>query len=447
MKNRRISLQDITLRGILREIKSFLPVIVLLSCATLMLMTGLGKLTYKPEYSSRATLAISVKGYSGYTSIIVSTNMATVFSDVFESDALQRKINEAAGHDVRGKISCSLVSETNLINLTATASSPRDAYLYLQMALVNYDEISGYVFSNASLDVVQEPSIPLTPSNASPLITYRVFAAAAVAVCLAGLAVLRYAFRFTVKSVSAAANQLDGTIIGSVPAEKKRKTDKKKRSEPFALTSSLISMDFTESVRMASVQIDRHMCEGKMKVLLVSSLNEHEGKTSLATSISMALAEKGKNVILIDGDFRRPTVKRLFKKRAEGAYSLSDVIEGTVSWQDAIQTDKKSGIHILFQETAYKDPTEVMKISRIKEMLEGMVQQADLVILDSSPLSVSREAEMWMQVAQSALLIVRQDWSDVRAINDAVDLVWQNCGDFTGFILNAFDGSKYFDNH
>ena len=63
----------------------------------------------------------------------------------------------------------------------------------------------------------------------------------------------------------------------------------------------------------------------------------------------------------------------------------------------------------------------------------------DYVIIDSSPVTVSADAEMWMGLSDTALLVVRQDWADVRIINDAVDMIWTNTGDFTGFVLNAFE--------
>ena len=60
------------------------------------------------------------------------------------------------------------------------------------------------------------------------------------------------------------------------------------------------------------------------------------------------------------------------------------------------------------------------------------------MIIDSSPIAVSTNAELWLQLADTALLVIRQDWSDVRVINDAVDLIWQSGVDFSGFVLNAF---------
>lgn len=53
-------------------------------------------------------------------------------------------------------------------------------------------------------------------------------------------------------------------------------------------------------------------------------------------------------------------------------------------------------------------------------------------------MSVSSDAELMLKMADNAVLIVRQDWTDVRATNDASDTIRQTGVDFTGFILNAF---------
>ena len=58
-------------------------------------------------------------------------------------------------------------------------------------------------------------------------------------------------------------------------------------------------------------------------------------------------------------------------------------------------------------------------------------------------MSVSSDAELMLKMADNAVLIVRQDWTDVRATNDASDTIRQTGVDFTGFILNAFFQRKF----
>ena len=42
----------------------------------------------------------------------------------------------------------------------------------------------------------------------------------------------------------------------------------------------------------------------------------------------------------------------------------------------------------------------------------------------------------------TAILVVRQDTTDVRIINDTVDVVWKSAKDFSGFVLNAFQSGQ-----
>ena len=50
----------------------------------------------------------------------------------------------------------------------------------------------------------------------------------------------------------------------------------------------------------------------------------------------------------------------------------------------------------------------------------------DYVIVDCSPMAVSSDAEVWINVVDSVLLVVREDGADVRTINDTVDMIWQS---------------------
>lgn len=74
----------------------------------------------------------------------------------------------------------------------------------------------------------------------------------------------------------------------------------------------------------------------------------------------------------------------------------------------------------------------------MKALIDAGRKKMDYIILDTPPMSVSSDAELMLKMADNAVLIVRQDWTDVRAANDASDTIRQAGVDFTGFILNAF---------
>ena len=74
----------------------------------------------------------------------------------------------------------------------------------------------------------------------------------------------------------------------------------------------------------------------------------------------------------------------------------------------------------------------------MKALAQEWKQEMDYIVIDCPPTAVSTDAEIWMETADTVLMVVREDWSDVRVVNDAVDLIWQSGCDFSGFVLNAF---------
>ena len=411
-----------------------------------LLATGWHNLTYQPEYTSSATLVVTLKGESNtYSSLSMASQMADVFSQVFQSDALRERIVEDTGEDIRGTISCTPVTETNLMVLSATCSDPRQAYVFINSALRHYEDVAGDVFSNSALQIVQDPEVPSAPSNTSWALSHRYLLAALAMLAMAGVICLFYLFRFTVKTPACGARQLDGKIRGTIPYEAKgnmtekrkgRKNGQEKRS--ILLNSPLVTMGFAEATRQAEARVEYHLRRKKEQVLLVTSVMENEGKSTVAANLALALAEKHRKVLLIDGDLLKPAMHKLFEDKKGDAVSLSDALEGKTEGKAMIRYIEKQKFWQLFQYRGVENPASILDGEKLKSWMDAWKQDLDYIIVDCSPVSVSSDAEVWMNVVDSVLFVVREDRADVRMINDAVDAVWQSGKDFAGFILNAF---------
>lgn len=440
MKKENISFDEISIRGICSDLFHNLLFIILAAAAMWLGAAGVGNLTYSPQYTSSATVVVSAKGGSSiYSSLSVANEMASVFSEVFQSDALRKKIIEDTGEEIHGTITCEAIEETNLLVLNAVSEDPRQAYLFINSALKHYEDVSTYIFSNASLEIVQEPQVPESPSNASRLVSMRNLLAAAGAAGMIIIVILFYLFRFTVKNTVSASRQLDGTIRGVIPFEKKASFKKEKRSKQALLLSSpLVSMGFAEASRKIEASVEHHMRKRDLKVLQVASINENEGKSTVAANLALALAEKHKKVLLIDGDLHKPAQYKIFSRKSQGHFSLEEVLKGEADWQDAVIGNRQNYLYQLLQFRPVADSSGLLNAPALTELMNTWREEMDYIIIDSSPTAVSTDSEVWMQLADTVLLVIRQDWSDVRVINDTVDLVWQSDTDFAGFVLNAF---------
>lgn len=452
MKQQEISLDSISLQGAARQVLGNWWVVVCLALAVFFGATGLGMLTYTPQYTATSTLVIRVKGSDAYSTLAQTTQMTAVYSEVFQSSALRNMISQNIGEEVQGTISCTQIEETNLLVLSATSPTPRQAYLFIHSALQNYEQVAGYVFTNAALEIVQEPSVPEMPSNESFLIAHRAELTALAALGAAALTVLIYFFRNTVKVATKASSLLDGKVLGTVPYEKKqaasgRRTGKKKGVPALLLTSPLVSMNFAEANRRAATRLEAHLQRKQYQVLLVASVEENEGKSTVAANIAIALAEHGKRVMLVDGDFRKPAQCKIFDRLGEKRPSFSDVVVGKLPWNEAAFQNEKSGFWELFQYKTLKNPVALLNGQRLPETLAVLRSEMDYIVVDCSPVAAAADAELWMRHADTVALVVRQDRADVRVINDTVDLIWKSAGDFSGFILNAFQEERMRTEH
>lgn len=441
MNRERFSLNEISVRGLCTDLLRNLWMILLAAVAMWCVATAWHNLTFEPEYTSSATLVVGVKGQSNaYSSLGIASQMADVYGQVFQSEALREKIREDVGEEVNGTITCSLIEETNLLVLHATGSEPRQAYVYLYSALENYEEVSGQVFSNADLKMVQEPNIPYTPSNTSWMLKNRYLLMVLAAAGMAAVIASYYVMRFTVKNVKSAESQLDGKIMGVIPYERKEMDlrGRKESKQALILSSPSVSMDYAEAGRRTETRIEYYMRKNSQKVMLVTSIGENEGKSTVAANLALSMSEKHKKVLLVDGDLRKPAQHKIFEIKDENRISLEKVLKEENGWREAVYQGKARGVRELFQFSAAKHPEQCLKEERLRMLLQEWKQEFDYIIIDCSPVMVSADTEVWMSVVDTVLLVVREDWADVRLINDTVDLVRQTGSDFAGFVLNAF---------
>ncbi len=442
-EDREFRLDEISPRAIGKDIIRNLWVILALVLAAALAVLGAEKLLYVPRYTSSAILAVNTtSNSSAYSSLSLTSQMAGVISEIFGSEVLQNRICEQMGVDqIDGEISAAVMEDTNLIRLEVTSSNPRQAYLIISSAMDNYNFVSDYLFDNAVLRVVREPSVPYEPSNTPD--TRRICILAMLAAGMAGVLAIGLftALRFTVQTRQGAERHLDGKILGSIQYEKKNLSlreifQKKKKS--LLISHAMISMEYSENIRKIASRLSYHMRRHRQHVVMLVSVAENEGKSSVAANLALALAEKGKRVLLIDSDLKKPAQYRIFDRPDGIRRWLGDYLKGNCEANQVVSYHSREGFYTVFQNTGVEDSGGLLSSERMKQLLDACRDLTDYIILDTPPMAACSDAEILLGLADTAVMVVRQDWTDVRAINDAADVIRRSGTDFAGFILNAF---------
>ena len=129
------------LRRILREI----PMILAMGLIAAMLTLTAAQCLYQPEYTASATVAVNAKNASYasvFSNLTTTSEIANTFTTLFGSDVFKTlSAEEQSEQQMSGRLTASVVPETNLLQLKVTAPEPVAAFRTLRFVLDHYDVI------------------------------------------------------------------------------------------------------------------------------------------------------------------------------------------------------------------------------------------------------------------------------------------------------------------
>ena len=396
-------------------------------------------MSYSPVYQSSATLVVTTRDSSAtvYNNLTSTTSLAAVFDEILNSSVFRRIIQEEAGiTGFSGQIKAAAVADTNLLIVTVTDADPRTAFTMIRAILQNHHSLTEQIVGEVVLEVLQAPSVPSYPSNSvNPAATMKkavILSAAAACVILAWFSITRNA----VRSDTEARNKLDCQYMGQVPHERKYKTFVsflRHRKTSVLISNPLTSFRFVETISKLRRRIERRM--GDRKVLMITSLLENEGKSTVAVNLAMALAKKKRKVLLIDCDLHKPACTTLLEHKWSG-YGVRDVLSGQAKPEDAITVEGSSGLYMMLEKKGGRDSGDLVASENMRELLDWARGEFDAVILDLPPISAVTDAVAMADLADCSLLVVRQNAALAPALNKAIASLERGKAKMLGCVLN-----------
>lgn len=440
---------EINLGLIFRDLVRNLPLFVLAALTVLFGVQAYKNLGYHPEYTSTATMAVSARGTtdtSAYNSLKTSNSMAEVYSEVFGSDVMEEKIAEEMGElPEHTAITSELISETNMILVHVTAQDPKTAYQVMNSIMDNYTSVSDYLFGNAVLELVDEPKVPVEPSNEVNLMKLRVLGIAAIVCLLAAAIILCNILRSTVKTTACAKRRLEGQCLGSIPHEEQNRTLQAKLhkiNKAVLISNPTIGFRFEESYHQLASRLDYHMKKKNQKVLMVTSVAENEGKSTVAANIAIAMAQRNKKVLMIDMDLEKPALYKIFDNRATYENSLLAYLDGQALLTDVLQKIPKTGVYTVLNRKAINDPLKYLNSESLQKLIRACRKVFDVIILDTAPFVAGSDTQALMEYADASLLVVRQDVVRISDLNDASETLQESDAEYIGYVLNDFESAN-----
>jgi capsular exopolysaccharide synthesis family protein len=164
---------------------------------------------------------------------------------------------------------------------------------------------------------------------------------------------------------------------------------------------------YTEAIRSTATALGLASPHRAPKIVLISSSVAKEGKTTLAVSMAVYAALVLRRVLLIDLDFRHPSILL-----AEAEKGVPDVLLNNTRLEDVIRHIPELGLDCLPMSRCGVDPLALLAGERMRTMLGELRETYDCILIDSPPLLGIAETQLLASMADKVILVVK--WGSTR---------------------------------
>ncbi|MBR1864508.1 MAG: polysaccharide biosynthesis tyrosine autokinase [Ruminococcus sp.] len=411
----------------------WMPIVTVIS--VWLLIGACQNLLFRPKYRSGAMMVVTAKnGGSTINSLTTTSDMAKIFADVFQSDMLKNKVAAELGvSKLDGTVVTEAIPETNLFRVSYDADSPEAAFRTLNLIIKYHSEFSEDLFGAAVIEVIKSPNVPVEPINSFISSRRRMLFSIMGGVLVMGIIIFLAMIEDSVQTVSGAKDMIDGKLYSVIPYEKKKATRKK---TSILISNSSASLPYVEVFKNLGAVIDHKMRRRRQKVILVSSSVENEGKSTVSSNLALALSERGRSVLLVDCDFRKPAVHKIFDMQNKIEQDLCKyLLDGA---QGEYKVSKFGRLDLAISKNGSSNAVKLVHSDELKTFLERMRKNYDYIILDSAPIVIISDTEVIANISDFPLLVVRQGLVPAGVINSCIDSISGSEDRSVGYVLNYY---------
>jgi succinoglycan biosynthesis transport protein ExoP len=298
------------------------------------------------------------------------------------------------------------------------------------------------------VDVARAPTAPIRP---------RVSLTVGIGILLGllfgvGLAWLRELLDNSLKTPDEVENFLRVSFLGLIPdlhvddrAGSSRKSRRKSRRAPPSAMELVVHERPLSGVAEAARTIRTNLMfmnpDRPFKRLLVTSAAPSEGKTTVACSIAIALAQGGQRVCIVDCDLRRPRLHRIFGRAGEDG--VTSVIVGASTIDDVAKPTDVPNLWSIPAGATPPNPADLLQSERFLRFLDELGKKFDRIVLDSPPIVAVTDAAIISKVVDGTVFVTRAFKTSRHLARQGLRALLDVNAQVLGVVLNAVNLNRH----
>ena len=213
-------------------------------------------------------------------------------------------------------------------------------------------------------------------------------------------------------------------------------------SNKLGIPSSVVEQPFSrfaEAIRTIKQAADLNGIAAANKVVGITSAIPDEGKSTIAAALALSIAQVGGRVILVDCDFRNPSLSRAIMPSANAG--ILEVLSGKVVLDEALSKEAYLRMAFLpvYSKGRIADSSELLSSNALKRLFERLRNSYDYVIVDLPPLAPLADVRATTHLMDSYLLVVEWGGTSTAIVQHALSRAPRVYERVVGTVLNKVD--------
>ncbi len=172
----------------------------------------------------------------------------------------------------------------------------------------------------------------------------------------------------------------------------------------------------------------------KCPIIGVTSSMRGEGKSTTAVNLSYVLAEKGKKVLLIDGDLRIPSIAK--KMDIASSPGLTDLLMGKGAQIIDFQSELLKNWYIIPAGEIPPNPSELLGSKRMETILNELKENFDYIIVDLPPVNIVSDALSIANLITGMIVVIREDYTEKKELERCMRQLTLSNVNVLGCVMN-----------
>lgn len=189
-----------------------------------------------------------------------------------------------------------------------------------------------------------------------------------------------------------------------------------------------------ESIKTLRSNIQFAGIDTPIRTITVTSVLPNEGKSFVSIALAISMAEAGKRTLLVESDFRRPSLSGRLRVRAE--VGLMQYLSSSISLENAVIPTSRDGLYLLDLETRSANPAEILSSQRFSQAIAEMRERFDIVIFDTPPLGSFIDAAILGAQSDGTILVTQSGACDISSVKRVLDQLEKAKAKVLGVVLN-----------